>query len=75
MCDPSYVFDSNAGFSTVGLGDILSCMDNQSPEDIRAVAASFGASYGVVPAERWDETDVLYVTEGGRFVLVDFGLQ
>ncbi len=75
MCDPSYEFDPQQDFSEVDVPEIVGCMDGQSPEEIRAVAARFGARYGVVPASQWDGSGVLHVTDSGRFVLVAFDRQ
>ena len=72
MCDPFYEFDPEQDFSEVRVSEIIDCMDQQTPDEIRAVAAKFGASHGVVPSAQWDGTGVLHTTDSGRFVLVAF---
>ena len=73
MCDPDYVFDPDEHFSAVRSGDIVDCMREQGPDEIRAVAASVGATHGVVPTEQWDGSGVLATTSSRSFVLVAFG--
>lgn len=72
MCDPKYRFDPDEDLSAVGVQDIVSCMADQGPDEIRAVAASLGATHGVVPTAQWDGSGVLGATASGGFVLVRF---
>ena len=72
MCDPTYDFDPKDNFSAVRVPDVIACMEEQGPDEILAVARRFGVRYGDVPAAQWDGSGVLFRTDGGRFVLVDF---
>ena len=72
MCDPRYLFDPEEDFAAIGVGDIVDCVGKQGPDEIRAVAASLGATHGVVPAAQWDGVAVLATTSSGEFVLVQF---